>query len=297
MPCIAFVGLGNMGGPMARNLITAGHSVTVFDLSAPAMADVAAAGAQSASSALAAAQGADVVITMLPAGKHVAQVYMGEDGLLANMAKGALALDASTIDSETAQQVGLAATEAGIAFMDTPVSGGVAAAAAGTLAFMCGGSEDAFLRAKPILEGMGNAEKIFHAGPAGAGQVAKAVNNMLLAVHMIGSCEALSMGVAKGLDPAVLSEIMKASSGNNWSLQVYNPWPEVMPNVPSSNDYQPGFMVDLMVKDLGLAGQVAQSSGVNNQLGQLALALYSAHQSDGHGARDFSSIVERIKAS
>ena len=297
MPCIAFVGLGNMGGPMARNLITAGHSVTVFDLSAPAMADVAAAGAQSASSALAAAQGADAVITMLPAGKHVAQVYMGEDGLLANMAKGALALDASTIDSETAQQVGLAATEAGIAFMDTPVSGGVAAAAAGTLAFMCGGSEDAFLRAKPILEGMGNAEKIFHAGPAGAGQVAKAVNNMLLAVHMIGSCEALSMGVAKGLDPAVLSEIMKASSGNNWSLQVYNPWPEVMPNVPSSNDYQPGFMVDLMVKDLGLAGQVAQSSGVNNQLGQLALALYSAHQSDGHGARDFSSIVERIKAS
>ncbi len=297
MPCIAFVGLGNMGGPMARNLITAGHSVTVFDLSAPAMADVAAAGAQSASSALAAAQGADVVITMLPAGKHVAQVYMGEDGLLANMAKGALALDASTIDSETAQQVGLAATEAGIAFMDTPVSGGVAAAAAGTLAFMCGGSEDAFLRAKPILEGMGNAEKIFHAGPAGAGQVAKAVNNMLLAVHMIGSCEALSMGVAKGLDPAVLSEIMKASSGNNWSLQVYNPWPEVMPNVPSSNDYQPGFMVDLMVKDLGLAGQVAQSSGVNNQLGQLALALYSAHQSDGNGARDFSSIVERIKAS
>ena len=295
MPCIAFVGLGNMGGPMARNLITAGHSVTVFDLSAPAMADVAAAGAQSASSALAAAQGADVVITMLPAGKHVAQVYMGEDGLLANMAKGALALDASTIDSETAQQVGLAATEAGIAFMDTPVSGGVAAAAAGTLAFMCGGSEDAFLRAKPILEGMGNAEKIFHAGPAGAGQVAKAVNNMLLAVHMIGSCEALSMGVAKGLDPAVLSEIMKASSGNNWSLQVYNPWPEVMPNVPSSNDYQPGFMVDLMVKDLGLAGQVAQSSGVNNQLGQLALALYSAHQSDGNGARDFSSIVERIK--
>jgi len=295
MPRIAFVGLGNMGGPMARNLITAGHSVTVFDLSAPAMADVAAAGAQSASSALAAAQGADVVITMLPAGKHVAQVYMGEDGLLANMAKGALALDASTIDSETAQQVGLAATEAGIAFMDTPVSGGVAAAAAGTLAFMCGGSEDAFLRAKPILEGMGNAEKIFHAGPAGAGQVAKAVNNMLLAVHMIGSCEALSMGVAKGLDPAVLSEIMKASSGNNWSLQVYNPWPEVMPNVPSSNDYQPGFMVDLMVKDLGLAGQVAQSSGVNNQLGQLALALYSAHQSDGNGARDFSSIVERIK--
>ena len=297
MASVAFVGLGNMGGPMACNLINAGHSVTVFDLSEAAMAEVVASGAQASSSAIDAARNADVVITMLPAGKHVAQVYLGDDGLLAHMAKGALALDASTIDSETAQQVGAAAAEAGIAFMDTPVSGGVAAAAAGTLAFMCGGSAEAFERARRILEGMGNAEKIFHAGPAGAGQVAKAVNNMLLAVHMIGSCEALAMGAAKGLDPAVLSDIMKASSGNNWSLQVYNPWPDVMPNVPASNDYKPGFMVDLMVKDLGLASEVAGSAGVENRLGQLALELYKVHQSEGNGSRDFSSIVEKIRVS
>lgn len=297
MASVAFVGLGNMGGPMACNLINAGHAVTVFDLSEAAMAEVVASGAQASSSAIDAARSADVVITMLPAGKHVAQVYLGDDGLLAHMAKGALALDASTIDSETAQQVGAAAADAGIAFMDTPVSGGVAAAAAGSLAFMCGGSAEAFERARRILEGMGNAEKIFHAGPAGAGQVAKAVNNMLLAVHMIGSCEALAMGAAKGLDPAVLSNIMKASSGNNWSLQVYNPWPDVMPNVPASNDYKPGFMVDLMVKDLGLASEVAGSAGVENRLGQLALELYKAHQSEGNGARDFSSIVETIRVS
>ena len=184
----------------------------------------------------------------------------------------------------------------GIDFMDTPVSGGVAAAAAGTLAFMCGGTAEAFARARLILEGMGSPEKIFHAGPAGAGQVAKAANNMLLAVHMIGTCEALAMGEANGLDPAVLSDIMKASSGNNWSLQVYNPWPDVMEGVPSSNDYQPGFMVDLMLKDLGLACEVADSCGLNNQMGKRAMAAYSAHQSDGNGPRDFSSILEWVKS-
>ena len=297
MSKVAFIGLGNMGGPMARNLMAAGHAVTVFDLSEPAMAELVAAGAGSADSARAASEGAEVVITMLPAGKHVAQVYMGEEGLLAVLPKGTLALDASTIDSETAQTVGAAAAEAGIDFMDTPVSGGVAAAAAGTLAFMCGGTAEAFARAKPVLEGMGNAEKIFHAGPSGAGQVAKAVNNMLLAVHMIGTCEALAMGASKGLDPAVLSEVMKASSGNNWSLQVYNPWPDVMPGSPASNDYKPGFMVDLMVKDLGLAKELSDNCGVNNPLGRLALSLYEAHQSAGNGTRDFSSILEAIKQS
>ena len=207
-----------------------------------------------------------------------------------------LILDASTIDAATARQVGEAAAELRIDFMDTPVSGGVAAAAAGTLAFMCGGSAAAFDRAKPILEGMGSPEKIFHAGPAGAGQVAKAANNMLLAVHMIGTSEALAMGEAHGLDPAVLAEIMKASSGNNWSLQVYNPWPDVMEGVPSSNNYQPGFMVDLMVKDLGLACEVAENCGVDNQMGKQAMAAYSAHQGEGNGPRDFSSILEWVKA-
>jgi 3-hydroxyisobutyrate dehydrogenase len=297
MTSIAFIGLGNMGGPMAKNLLAAGHTLRIFDLSEAALADVATAGGVVAASAQDACTGAEVVITMLPAGKHVRQVYTGDEGLLSVLPSTTLCLDASTIDSETAREVGLAAAEAGIAFMDTPVSGGVAAAQAGTLAFMCGGTEAAFTRARPILEGMGNGEKIFHAGPAGAGQVAKAANNMVLAIHMIGTCEALTMGANAGLDPAVLSEIMKASSGNNWSLQVYNPWPDVMEGSPASNGYQPGFMVDLMVKDLGLAMEVAKGSGVDNALGRMALQLYEAHQADGHGATDFSSFLNRVRDS
>ena len=296
MAAIAFLGLGNMGGPMAKNLLAAGHDLTVFDLVEAACAALAAEGASVAASAAEAAEGADVIISMLPAGKHVAGTFLGDDGLLAKVSKETLILDASTIDAATAKEVGEAAAAMGIDFMDTPVSGGVAAAAAGTLAFMCGGTSEAFERARLILEGMGSPEKIFHAGPAGAGQVAKAANNMLLAVHMIGTCEALAMGEANGLDPAVLSDIMKASSGNNWSLQVYNPWPDVMEGVPSSNDYQPGFMVDLMLKDLGLACEVADSCGLNNQMGKQAMAAYSAHQSDGNGPRDFSSILEWVKS-
>lgn len=294
MANLAFIGLGNMGGPMARNLIEAGHKLTVFDLSQSAVDELVSAGAHQADTAAAACSGADAVITMLPAGKHVAGIYLGEDGLLASLPAGALALDASTIDVQTAKQVAQAAADAGIDFMDTPVSGGVAAAAAGTLAFMCGGTAQAFTRAKEILSGMGNDEKIFHAGPSGAGQVAKAVNNMVLAIHMIGTSEALAMGVANGLDPAVLSEVMKASSGNNWSLQVYNPWPGVMPTAPASNGYKPGFMVDLMVKDLGLASDLAHSSGVTNHLGQLALERFRTHQAAGNGGRDFSSILETL---
>ena len=296
MAAIAFLGLGNMGGPMAKNLLAAGHDLTVFDLVEAACATLAAEGASVAASAAEAAEGADVIISMLPAGKHVASTFLGDDGLLAKVSNETLILDASTIDAATAKEVGEAAAAMGIDFMDTPVSGGVAAAAAGTLAFMCGGTAEAFARARLILEGMGSPEKIFHAGPAGAGQVAKAANNMLLAVHMIGTCEALAMGEANGLDPAVLSDIMKASSGNNWSLQVYNPWPDVMEGVPSSNDYQPGFMVDLMLKDLGLACEVADSCGLNNQMGKQAMAAYSAHQSDGNGPRDFSSILEWVKS-
>lgn len=295
MATIAFIGLGNMGGPMAKNLLKAGHHVCAFDLSADALTDVVNAGATAASSTLAACEGASVIITMLPAGKHVSSVYLGENGLLAHLPAGTLALDASTIDSDTAKTVAAAANDSGIHFMDTPVSGGVAAAAAGTLAFMCGGSADAFALAQPILASMGNPEKTFHAGPSGAGQVAKAANNMLLAIHMIGTCEALAMGAANGLEPAVLSEIMKASSGNNWSLQVYNPWPDVMPTAPASNDYKPGFMVDLMVKDLGLARDVASGCGVDNKMGQLALALYEAHQTQGNGTMDFSSVLNLVR--
>ena len=295
MAKIAFLGLGNMGGPMAKNLIAAGHTLTVFDLVEEACAALASAGADVAASAAEAAEGADVIVSMLPAGRHVAATFLGDQGLLARVGKDTLILDASTIDAATARQVGEAAAALGIDFMDTPVSGGVAAAASGTLAFMCGGSEGAFARARPILEGMGSAEKIFHAGPAGAGQVAKAANNMLLAIHMIGTCEALAMGEAHGLHPAVLSEIMKASSGNNWTLQVYNPWPDVMPGVPSSNGYKPGFMVDLMVKDLGLACEVAEACELDNQMGKQALAAFTAHQESGRGGQDFSSILEWVK--
>lgn len=177
--------------------------------------------------------------------------------------------------------------------MDSPVSGGVAAAAAGTLAFMCGGDAATFEKARLILKDMG--KNIFHAGPAGAGQVAKGCNNMLLAIHMIGTCEALEMGARNGLDPKVLSDIMLASSGRNWSLEVYNPYPEVMPTAPASNDYKPGFMVDLMVKDLGLAMEIAQHCDVDNRMGQLAQSLYSEHQEAGNGQRDFSSILRRLQ--
>jgi 3-hydroxyisobutyrate dehydrogenase len=289
----AFIGLGNMGGPMATNLVKAGHEVTVFDLSAAACEQLRAAGAAVAGSAREAAAGADYVLSMLPAGKHVAATYLGDDGLLAHLDGSTTVLDCSTIDAATARQVGEAAAALGIGFMDTPVSGGVAAAAAGTLAFMCGGSSETFDKARLILADMGR--NIFHAGPSGAGQVAKGCNNMLLAIHMIGTCEALEMGARNGLDPKVLSEIMLASSGRNWSLEVYNPYPGVMENAPASKGYKPGFMVDLMVKDLGLAMEIAQQCEFSNPMGQLARELYSQHQQAGNGQMDFSSILQRMQ--
>ncbi len=293
MATVGFIGLGNMGGPMAINLVKAGHAVTVFDLMPEACAQLQEAGAQVAESALAATAGAEYVISMLPAGKHVAAVYDGENGLLDHLDGSVTILDCSTIDAATARTVGESARERGIGFMDAPVSGGVAAAAAGTLAFMCGGEANTFEKARIILADMG--KNIFHAGPAGAGQVAKGCNNMLLAIHMIGTTEALEMGARNGLDPAVLSEIMLASSGRNWSLEVYNPYPGVMETAPASNDYQPGFMVDLMVKDLGLAMEIAEQAGVDSRMGQLARSIYEAHQTDGNGQRDFSSIQQVIQ--
>jgi 3-hydroxyisobutyrate dehydrogenase len=293
MAKVAFIGLGNMGGPMAGNLLGAGHEVTVYDLSAEACAALEAQGARVAVAAAAAAADAEYVISMLPAGRHVAAVYLGEDGLLAALSSHVTVLDCSTIDAATAREVGAAAAARGIGFMDAPVSGGVAAAKAGTLAFMCGGEAMTFEKARLILADMGR--NIFHAGPAGAGQVAKGCNNMLLAIHMIGTCEALEMGARNGLDPKVLSEIMLASSGRNWSLEVYNPYPGVMDGAPASNGYRPGFMVDLMVKDLGLAMDIAGESGVDNRMGQLARELYAAHQAAGNGERDFSSILESLR--
>ena len=293
MATIGFIGLGNMGLPMSGNLVKAGHAVKGFDLLRANVDAAVQRGVQAVASATEASTDVDVVVTMLPAGKHVAATYLGDDGLLAKLDSSVTVLDCSTIDAPTSREVGAAAETAGIGFMDAPVSGGVAAAAAGTLAFMCGGSADTFEKAKVVLEGMG--QNIFHAGPHGAGQVAKGCNNMLLAIHMLGTCEALEMGARNGLDPSVLSDIMLASSGRNWSLEVYNPYPGVMENSPASNDYKPGFMVDLMVKDLGLAMAIADQSDVDNRMGKLAQALYEQHQSSGNGQRDFSSVLELLQ--
>ncbi len=293
MATIAFIGLGNMGSPMALNLLKAGHAVRVFDLVPELVSKLVGEGASTGPSAAEACRDADVVITMLPAGKHVAGIYLGHEGLLAQLDKKTLIIDSSTIDAETAREVHQAAENLRIDMVDAPVSGGVAAAAAGTLTFMCGGPEQAFDRAKPVLEGMG--QNIFHAGPSGAGQVAKMCNNMLLAIHMIGTGEALKLGEKNGLDANVLSDIMLASSGKNWSLEKYNPYPGVMPQAPASNDYQPGFMVDLMTKDLGLALANAQANGAVTPMGALALQMYQEKQAAGDGRRDFSSIIEALQ--
>ncbi|WP_148862058.1 3-hydroxyisobutyrate dehydrogenase [Marinobacter fonticola] len=288
MANITFIGLGNMGGPMALNLLKAGHTVTVFDLSEEAMTTLKDAGANTAPSIHDAAKDAECLITMLPAGEHVEAVYLGDDGLLNTLSSSTLVIDSSTIAPETARVVAEKAVKQDIAFLDAPVSGGVGGAKAGTLTFICGGEQAAFERAKPILEGMG--KNIFHAGPHGAGQVAKLCNNMLLAILMNGTCEALALGAKNGLDPAVLSEIMRQSSGGNWALNVYNPWPGVMDGVPASNDYQGGFLVDLMSKDLGLAFDNAVKNKAPIPMGSLARNLYSLHGQQGNGRLDFSSI-------
>lgn len=288
MATITFIGLGNMGGPMASNLLKAGHEVTVFDLSDDAVRILVDEGAKSAPTAQEAAKSADCVITMLPAGKHVEAVYLGDNGLLASLSSKTLVIDSSTIAPETARKVAEAAVEKNITFMDAPVSGGVGGAKAGALTFICGGDKAAFDQAKPILEGMG--KNIFHAGPHGAGQTAKICNNMLLAILMSGTSEALALGVKNGLDPAVLSEIMKQSSGGNWALNVYNPWPGVMETAPASREYQGGFLVDLMNKDLGLAMDNAVQNHAAVPMGSLARNLFELHASQGNGALDFSSI-------
>ncbi len=285
MAQVAFIGLGNMGGPMAINLVKAGHQVTAFDLSQAALAQVAAEGAKVAESAKAAVVGADFIISMLPAGKHVAGLYQD----VADVIKSdALVLDCSTIDAATARAVGASLAAKGIAFVDAPVSGGVGGAKAGTLTFIVGGSTEHFAKAQTVLTAMG--KNLFHAGEVGAGQIAKICNNMLLSVLMVGTSEAIQLGVDNGLDPKVLSEIMLKSSGRNWTLELYNPCPDVQPNVPSSNNYQGGFMVDLMAKDLGLAAECAQQSQSATPMGALARNLYVAHQRQGFGKLDFSSI-------
>lgn len=290
MTTIAFIGLGHMGLPMARNLLKAGFNLQVFDLVQRAMDELAAEGAQAASSALEAVQGAQVVISMLPASRHVEGLYLGADGLLAALKPGTLVLECSTIAPEVARSVHAAAHERGIELLDAPVSGGTAGAAAGTLTFMIGGQPETLAKAQLFFQAMG--KNIFHAGPEGAGQVAKVCNNQVLAVQMIATAEAMAMGVANGLEPAVLAEIMRQSSGGNWTLEKYNPWPGVMENAPASKGYSGGFMAELMAKDLGLAQQAAQSSGSSTPMGALALQLYRLLLKQGKGKQDFSVVQQ-----
>ena len=285
---VAFLGLGNMGLPMALNLIKAGHQVHGFDLVQAQLDAFKAAGGVSAHSALEAAEDAEVIISMLPASRHVEALYLGDSGLLATASPKALLIDCSTISPKVSLVVAAAAKAKGFAMIDAPVSGGTAGAQAGTLTFMVGGDSAAVERARPLLEQMG--KNIFHAGANGSGQTVKVCNNMLLGIQMLGTSEALRLGIANGMDPKVLSDIMSKSSGRNWVLELYNPCPGVMENVPSSKAYAGGFGVDLMLKDLRLATENASDLDASVPLGDLARKLYEVHSKAGNGQLDFSSV-------
>jgi 3-hydroxyisobutyrate dehydrogenase len=290
---IGFIGLGNMGGPMAANLVKAGHHVAVFDMAKAAVDKAVGAGASATSSANAAAADAEIVVTMLPAGQHVRQVYLGEQGLLKAVKSGTLCIDSSTIDVATAREVEAAAKAARIDFLDAPVSGGVGGATAGTLTFMVGGEKNAFSRAKPVLEKMG--KNIFHAGGAGNGQAAKICNNMLLAISMIGTCEAFVLAEKLGLDHQILFDISSTASGQCWSLTTYCPVPGPVPASPANRNYQPGFTASMMLKDLKLAQSAAQAAGAATPLGAQSAALYALFEAAGAGARDFSGIIQLLR--
>jgi 3-hydroxyisobutyrate dehydrogenase len=293
MATIGFIGLGNMGAPMAANLVKAGHRVTGFDLVSKAVESLAAKGGTAAVSALSAAAGSEIVITMLPAGPQVRSVYLGEDGLLAHAPKDALLIDCSTIDVETARAVAAAAAEAGFDMLDAPVSGGVSGAEAATLTFMVGGQDAVFSRAQPILAAMGRT--IVHAGPAGNGQAAKICNNMMLGVSMIAVCEAFSLAERLGLEAQVLFDISAKSSGQCWALTSYCPVPGPVPASPANRDYAPGFTAAMMLKDLRLAQQAAGASAAPTPLGAAAANLYQLFVDEGAGGRDFSAIYRFIR--
>jgi 3-hydroxyisobutyrate dehydrogenase len=283
---IGFIGLGNMGGPMAANLLKAGFDVTGFDVVA---ASLDAFPGRRAADAAEAARDADAVITMLPAGSHVREVYLDEGGLLDEVrGSGALLIDCSTIDVETARAVSAAAADAALAMLDAPVSGGVGGATAGTLTFMVGGTEAAFARGRPVLEAMGRT--IVHAGPAGAGQAAKICNNMILGISMLAVSEAMVLADRLGLDRQKLFDISSTASGSCWALNNYCPAPGPVPSAPSNRDYAPGFAAALMLKDLTLAQAAAEASGAATPLGAHAAALYRQVTESGQGGRDFSIV-------
>ena len=293
MAKIGFIGLGNMGLPMARNLLAAGHQVTGFDLSEDACATLAAAGATRAGSATAAATGVAVVVTALPAARHVRAVYQGDEGILAAAATGTVFIDCSTIDVDTARAVIAEAGERGQAMVDSPMSGGVGGATAGTLTFMVGGSQDAFAAAKPVLEAMGG--NIFHAGGAGAGCAAKICNNMMLAIQMIAVCEGFNLAERLGLEAAKLYEISSTATARCWSLNDYCPVPGPVPASPANRDYEPGFAAALMLKDLRIAMQAAQAAGAHTPLGAQATQIYALMELAGQSDRDFSGVIRLLR--
>ena len=291
MATIGFIGLGNMGGPMAANLVKAGHEVVAFDLVEALRNQAKSDGAAIAESAPAAVKGAEVVITMLPAGKHVLSVW---NDIIPSMTKGALIIDCSTIDVESAKQAHALAGKHGVSSVDAPVSGGTGGAKGATLTFMCGGEEKAFAAAKPVLEKMG--KRIVHCGGGGAGQAAKICNNMILGISMIAVSEAFTLAEKLGLSHEALFDVASTSSGQCWSLTNYCPVPGPVPTSPANNDYKPGFASTLMVKDMTLAQDAAKAAGAATPLGKHAQEIYQAFEAAGHGGMDFSGIIQHVRS-
>jgi 3-hydroxyisobutyrate dehydrogenase len=290
MTSIAFIGLGNMGGPMAANLVKGGHKVVAFDLVAASRDQARADGAAIAESTVAAVKGAEIVVTMLPAGRHVLSVW---NEVVSVMAKAALIIDCSTIDVESAKQSHALASKHGIGSVAAPVSGGTGGAKGATLTFMCGGDEKAFAAARPVLEKMG--KKIVHCGGAGAGQAAKICNNMILGISMIAVSEAFALAEKLGLSHQALFEVASTSSGQCWSLTSYCPVPGPVPASPANNDYKPGFASALMLKDLTLAQDAATAAGAATPLGKHAQEIYKTFDATGNGGVDFSGIIRHVR--
>jgi 3-hydroxyisobutyrate dehydrogenase len=290
---IAFIGLGNMGGPMAANLVKAGHQVLGYDPVPDAVARHVTAGGLAAETAQTAVKGADAVVTMLPAGSHVIAAYTGADGIIAAAKPGAILIDSSTIDVDAARKVAAEADKAGLAMVDAPVSGGVGGAAAGTLTFMVGGPDTAFAAARPLLEAMG--KTIVHAGGAGNGQAAKICNNMILGISMIAVSEGFVLAEKLGLDAQKLFDIASKSSGSCWSMVNYCPVPGPVPTSPANRDYQPGFTAAMMLKDLKLSQDAARGAGASTPLGAEAAQLYDLFVRNGAAATDFSGIVRFLR--
>ncbi|AJC81870.1 3-hydroxyisobutyrate dehydrogenase (plasmid) [Rhizobium etli bv. phaseoli str. IE4803] len=290
MARIAFIGLGNMGGPMAANLVKKGHEVLGFDLAAPVLKAAEKSGVKPASHASQAVKDAEIVITMLPQGKHVLTAWTD---ILQSTAQGTLVIDCSTIDVDSSRKAHEMAKAAGCLSLDAPVSGGTGGASAGTLTFMAGGSDEAFARAKPILEAMG--KKIVNCGEAGAGQAAKICNNMILGISMVGVCEAFVLAEKLGLSHQALFDVASTSSGQCWSLNTYCPVPGPVPTSPANNGYKPGFAAALMLKDLKLSQEAALASGASTPLGAEAAQLFALFEKQGNGGRDFSAIIEMFR--